>query len=129
MTSLAFLATCTADELAGPVVYANRRWYASSNVAWTLVANGFITLPARVAVGSAAGVTTTDMSRPPETRTGAMSVGKCRWCDGGKGVGGGQIASARTSCEWRRREQDWTHRPGARETRGDGFVEPRDVFT
>ena len=58
-----------------------------------------------------------------------MSVGKCRWCGGGRGVCGGQMVSARTSCECSRREQDCTHRPESREKRGDGSVDVRDVLT
>lgn len=39
------------------------------------------------------------------------------------------MANARTSCEWSRREQDWTQRPEIRDTSGEGLVELREVFT
>lgn len=81
----AWRARCTDDALYAPELYASRRWYASPNVAVVLVASGLTTL-VTVLDGSAAGVTTTDMSRPPEASTGAMSTGNCRRCDGGTGV-------------------------------------------
>lgn len=58
--------------------------------------------------GGAAGVRVTDMSNPPDARRGEISEGQdgstlLRW------LCGGQMASARTSCECMRREQEWTH--------------------
>lgn len=69
-----------------------------------LVASGLITLDNNVLDGSAAGVTTTDISKPPDAMTGAMSEEKCRLCDEGRGVYGGHIATERTSCACIRRE-------------------------
>src|SRR5262245_30073535 len=66
--------------------------------------------------GRAAGVVTTDMSSPPETRMGAMSTTSCRLYGGGRGAYGGHMASERTSCECKRRETDWTHRQEERRT-------------
>ena len=86
--------------------------------------NGFTTFVI-VLEGRAAGVRTTDMSRPPEASIGATSKGNWRRClwEGGRGVYGGQIARARTSCEWRRREMDWTQRWEVRERREEVVVE------
>jgi hypothetical protein len=63
-----------------------------------------------VLVAGAEGVRTTDISNPPEARMGAMSMGNFRLWGVGKGVYGGQMARARTSCECILREQDWTQR-------------------
>lgn len=81
----ACLASLTADVCPGPELYARRIWYDSPNVATALVASGLMTLTT-VLAGSAAGVRTTDMSRPPDTRSGATFMGNVRACAGGSGV-------------------------------------------
>jgi hypothetical protein len=82
--SLAFRAILIAPEEDVPARYANLRWYESSNVQWTLVDKGLMTLET-VVEGRAAGVTTTDISRPPDASIGATSIGNERANAGGRG--------------------------------------------
>lgn len=63
-----------------------------------------------VFVERAAGVNTTVMSRPPDARMGATSIGYLRLWEEGRMVYGGHIAKARTSCACSLREADWTQR-------------------